>query len=399
MQRVGVPEVSRVTRWAVLLALGTGTALMYVVSLRGNFLYGLSIGQTGDKAQLFAWANVAADLWKGFGLIAVALLWRTHKRMASLAALAWLACLATGVNSAIGIYVNDRNTLTGLQEARSSTYAETHQALAKIEDRIQRLGSQPSVAEVEATIAIEFAKPVVVSDRVRGTVGSISNNCSKHDARTITACVEVARLQQLLAMSNEMSSLQEEARRLRTRAQSLRDRGDSLSADPLGEFWSRATRGVLSVRDVSFGFPLAFALVIEIVSAFGPAVIVSFALATKRQSLLQPAPTGVSLQQPVAAGAWHVAVWLSERTVPTRAGSGLTTNDLHADYNIWCANMDTHAVGEREFSDELDRLCRLPELAAKIRKYGNRYYGLRLTARLLTLATKEKGEKASISDA
>src|SRR5438876_6648909 len=107
-----VAEVSGVTRWAVLLALTGATALIYLISLRGNYLYGYGLGQTQEKRELFAWANVAADMWKGFGLVAVVLLWRAHKRMALLASVAWLVCVATGMNSAIGVYVQDRATFT-----------------------------------------------------------------------------------------------------------------------------------------------------------------------------------------------------------------------------------------------------------------------------------------------
>src|SRR6266487_4597862 len=106
-------EPSQVMRWMVLVALSAATALMYLISLRGNYLYGYGLGQTPEKRELFAWANVAADIWKGFVLV----LWSGHKRMALLALIAWVVCLATGVNSAIGIYVQDRATLTGTREA------------------------------------------------------------------------------------------------------------------------------------------------------------------------------------------------------------------------------------------------------------------------------------------
>jgi hypothetical protein len=112
-----VPTTSRVLRVVVLTALTAATALIYLVSLRGNYLYGLSLGQTEEKGELFAWANVAADIWKGFGLVAVLLLWRSQKRMALVALIAWLICLATGINSASGVYVQDRSTLTGAREA------------------------------------------------------------------------------------------------------------------------------------------------------------------------------------------------------------------------------------------------------------------------------------------
>ena len=52
------------------------TGAMFLISMRGNYLYGYGIGQSEEKRLLFAWANVAADVWKAFGLVAITLLWR-----------------------------------------------------------------------------------------------------------------------------------------------------------------------------------------------------------------------------------------------------------------------------------------------------------------------------------
>ena len=49
----------QVTRWIVVAALAVATGAMFVISMRGNYLYGYSIGQTDEKRALFAWANVA----------------------------------------------------------------------------------------------------------------------------------------------------------------------------------------------------------------------------------------------------------------------------------------------------------------------------------------------------
>src|ERR1044072_5219599 len=94
------------TRWLAIGALSAATACMFLISLRGNYLYGYGIGQTDEKRLLFAWANVAADVWKAFGLVAITLLWRAkHWRIAIVASLAWTVCLFSGINSAIGVYV------------------------------------------------------------------------------------------------------------------------------------------------------------------------------------------------------------------------------------------------------------------------------------------------------
>jgi len=76
------------------------TAAMYAVSMRANYLYGYGIGQSPDTKLAIAWANVAADLWKGFGLIVAVGLWRCKSRRAAIViSLTWLVCLCFSVSS------------------------------------------------------------------------------------------------------------------------------------------------------------------------------------------------------------------------------------------------------------------------------------------------------------
>lgn len=376
-----VTEVPKPMRWTVLVALSAATALIYMVSLRGNYLYGYSLGQTSEKRELFAWANVAADIWKGFGLVAVLLLWRNNKRMSLVALVAWIICVATGVNSAIGVYVQDRAALTGSREAKHVTFKDVEHELAEVEQRLASLAPHRSVQQVEAAIAAILAKPFVASERIRGTVGSLSGDCTKMETRTAEACANVASLRQELAVAFDALGLEKETKRLRADVRNLRDHGGSLAPDPVGEFWAWATGGLLSVRDVGFGFPLFFAFLIEIVSAFGPAVIVSLAAATRTDgSLSQPAAARSSrMEQAVSfLEGPTVAHWLADRTEPTSNPAAITIQELFADYASWCANTGVLLHALDAFTDEFDRMRTLPELATKIRKFGNRYYGLRL---------------------
>ena len=73
-------ETSRIVRWLVIIVLGAATAGMVAVSLRANYLFGYGFGQTPEKAQVFGWANVAADLWKVAGLIVITSLWRANQK-------------------------------------------------------------------------------------------------------------------------------------------------------------------------------------------------------------------------------------------------------------------------------------------------------------------------------
>jgi hypothetical protein len=47
---------------------------------------------------------------------------------------------------------------------------------------------------------------------------------------------------------------------------------------------------------------------------------------------------------------------------------------------VWCVGKNINAAKCGGFGDEFDRVREVPELAGKIRKFGSRYYGIRLVA-------------------
>jgi hypothetical protein len=269
-------EGGEFVRWFVMAVLAVATVGMFAVSMRANYLYGYGIGQSPETKTAIAWANVGADIWKGFGLIIVVALWRNGwRRPAAAIALTWVVCLAFSVSSAIGIYVQERTALTSGREAKHASYEDAKSELRDVEAKLKGLGDHRTVGAVEAAVAGVFARAVVLGERVRGTVGNLSSNCTKNDTRTAPDCVEVARLQEELARAVEVNRLEARADALRQQVGSLRDRGGAAAPDPVGEFWAWLTRGSISVQSVGFGLPLFFALMIEMVSAFGPLGIVS----------------------------------------------------------------------------------------------------------------------------
>jgi hypothetical protein len=380
-----------VTRWLVVSVLGAATLGMFLISMRGNFLYGYSIGQSEEKRTLFGWANVAADVWKSFGLIAVTMLWRNRNRHAALAGtLAWLVCLCSGLNSAIGLYVQDRSTVTGTREAHHSNYNDAQAEVERLTERLRGLPPRRSVGELDALIAAALAQPIVVGERVRGSVAVLSNECRKLDARTALPCGEINNLRNERASAEEARKLEDRLQQLQTHTAMLRERGHSVTPDPVGEFYAWATRGLLSVRDVGFGFPLFFALLIEIVSAFGPVTVVRFAelsFAHRTPSdidALQPVMTGHALSRPALSGPVQsererVAAWMAQRARPSTDGGAIGIETLYEDYRAWSAQLNKAAMSLALFGAEFDRLREMPELAKKIRKFGNRYYGLALS--------------------
>jgi hypothetical protein len=378
-------ESSRAVRWFVIIVLGMATGAMIAVSLRANFLFGYGFGQTPEKAYVFGFANVAADIWKAAGLIVITSLWRAQqKRFALCLAPIWLLCLLWGLAGAIGVYAQDRTALIGGREAKAATFKDTEYELAEIDAKLRTLKTERTTAQIDAAIAAVLARPITFSDRIRGTVGKLSNGCTKEERSTAEACLEVAQLREERASAEEAGRLQIRQAQLRVHVGRLRESGGSLTADPVAELFAWLSRGQLSVRDIAFGFPLAFALLIEIVSAFGLASLVAYGEATR--SALQIAASQPDMARsgellPAAASDGEhgrVVQWMAERTEPTADSAAITIEALHADYEVWCVGKNAKASACSHFQDEFDRVRAVPELAGKIRKFGNRYYGIRL---------------------
>ena len=393
--------MERAIRIIVIVVLALATAAMFAVSMRANYLYGYGIGQSPDTKFAIAWANVAADLWKGFGLIVAAGLWRAKSRRAAFViSLTWLVCLSFSVSSAIGIYVQERTALTSGREAQHAALQDAECELRDIEEKLRRDIKQQTIAQVEASIAAALARPLIVGDRVRGTVASVSVACSKNDARTAQACSEVAALRTDLARAVETMRLQERATVLRRTITSLRDRGGAAAPDPVGEFWTWLSRGVFSVRDVGFGLPLAFALMIEMVSAFGPLGIVAYAeathvarsdasrhVATVRDTSRLPATP--SDREAVAEHVGQLISYIAERTEPTESAAGIGVDELFVDYQEWCRQRSVAPLQLKQFAREFDRLRASPELEGKIKKFGSRYFGIAFVGRSRRLASSD----------
>ena len=380
-------ETSRLVRWLVIIVLGAATAGMVAVSLRANYLFGYGFGQTVEKAQVFGWANVAADIWKVSGLVLVTSLWRANrKRFALILMPIWFLCLLWGLAGAVGVYAQDRSALVGGRQAKAASYTEAEAELNAIDAKLKSLKVERTVAQVDAAIAAVLARPVMSGERVRGTVGKLSDNCTRPDRATAAACLEVARLRETRAAAQEAAHLETRRDELRVRIAKLRETGGSLAADPVAELLAWLSRGQLNVRDIGFGFPLVFALLIEVVSAFGPAALVAYADATRqgkeeRGSMPGRAMAGSGMLRPAGAGVGQhgrVVTWMAERTEPTVTTSAIGLEDLHADYEVWCLGRNLAAASVEAFEEEFDRVRGVPELKGKIRKFSQRYYGIRL---------------------
>ncbi len=377
---------SRGLRAFAIVILAAATLGMLTLSMLTNATFGYRFGTTALTAAVFAAANVIADIWKGLGLIIIAgLLRERHRSVAGLLAVLWIAALLFGVASSMGVYVQDRTAMVGGRESLQATLRDVERELSEEEAKARHDGVAGGATQIEAAIEAVLAKPVMAGERVRGTVGSISTRCARIDARTAEDCHRVAELRADLADAAEGTRRAARIAELRKQARQLREHGASEPTDPVAELFAWMSRGLLSVRDVGFGFPVAFALLIELVSAFGPLGIATYAAATRRPlgaaAMASPATLTAqpqSIPQIESQAAGSVVDFVAEETAPAAETNAIGGAQLHAAYERWCQDKGSKALDSDAFTAEFDRLRDLPAVRGKIRKFGSRYFGIGL---------------------
>jgi hypothetical protein len=247
-------------------------------------------------------------------------------------------------------------------------YAETQAELERLEKRRTGLRQHRPTSELDAAIKAALARPVESYQRLRGTVGDLSSNCQRADTRTLEACAEVSHLREELAVANEERDLDRRLSELTSQARQLREQGAMRAADPQAELLARLSRGWLSAHDIGPVLSLLLAVTIELVSAFGPAVLSTYAEVTE---------TGAHHREPATSPLGLVIDYLADRIEPAASSETLSEGALYVDYQAWCCTTNHTAMLASAFVGELDQLRRENGLG-KIRKRKDRYSGIRL---------------------
>ena len=175
-------ETSRIVRWLVIIVLGAATAGMAAVSLRANYLFGYGFGQTPERAQVFGWANVAADLWKVGGLIVITSLWRAQQKRSALSLMPiWVLCVLWGLPAQSASMRKIAPHSSAGAKRLPPPIRMPSASSAEIDDKLRTVKTERSVTQVDAAIAAVLARPIMSGERMRGTVGKLSANCTKDE--------------------------------------------------------------------------------------------------------------------------------------------------------------------------------------------------------------------------
>jgi len=191
-------------RWFFVCAGGLATAAMLYISMRVNFSFGYSLGQTPERAEVFGSVSVISDLWKALSPIFIVALFRAKRKWATIAASAiWAACFLYSVTSAVGAAIEDRSSRTGNRDTIVMNYDEFTADVKRLEEKRNSLRAHRPAPIVEAAIDALLMRPVESYRRTPSTVGEASANCQRPDQRTAEACAEVAHLREELGGVHE----------------------------------------------------------------------------------------------------------------------------------------------------------------------------------------------------
>lgn len=378
--------------WAILGALIWLATIVSSGSM--NYLAGYELGRSPIEANVFAVLGVSADIWKAIGPIFIATLWRSKKVIAaSLASVVWIVCFVFAVSAALGLAARNRSAVLGGHEVIHASFESVLGEIAQLEERRRALGDVGLPAEREAAVALELARPVP-----GGTVGSLSENCTKDHWRAREGCAVIASLRRDLAKAIEGHRLDVRIDELRKASDDLRQRGATREIDPQAKLIARLSLGHLPIDDVGLMLTLVLVAMVELISAFVPVVIHVFVAlmdtdAEQRakgetgrawvgdtedaREVLSSEPRVAQLPPPRAA-VGDVYEYIAARLEPDAAGD-VSIMVLHADYVRWCARQEMQALETFEFASELDRIGE-SDLAGRIARRGDRYRGLRLRA-------------------
>ena len=387
------PEASSSGLWIMAGVIGVATVAMMAVSIWMNYSYNSSGASSVESGRVVGGVSIVIDIFKSALLPCVVMLWCARwKAIASVVSVLWAGALIFGMYSAIGFAGQERGSVIGSREAVVETYKDAKSDVEKIRAKLDWLKKHRSVSELEATISGRLARPVVVAGttKVLGTVTTVSNNCMQPDRRTLDDCGEVATLRGELGVAKEAAQLEMRLSELDKQVTEGRNHGAMIAVNPQAETIAWLTFGFVSVESVARGWPVFFALLVEGLSGFGPTIVVALiesARAKRRADAGSVTTTAAStvatatpaeIIEPAKKGKVHD--YVHDCTDPADENAGLGANDLFEDYGRWCKRMGFSSTSQDGFLGELDEF-REKELS-EVRKFGNRYYGLRLRSRL-----------------
>lgn len=348
-----------------------------VGSMSMNYLYGVGLGRNKLESSVWGGLSVAFDALKAGGPLFLVSAWRRRQWARVAAGTVILpGVMVYGLLSAVGFATESKGGVVGGREALRAAYLDAERELEEQTAKRAALKSNRTASELEATIAVVFARPVGGAERTRGTVGSLSRNCSRDDAHTRDACVEVAALREELTIAVEAARFDARIAELRRQIGALRERGGNSDPNPQATLLSRLTLNRLSPDDIEGLKSIYLSVLVEVVSTFGLLFVIE---REERRKVLGERSVRIAaeLSAPTTEGAPGQFV---RACLGAADGERVELGELYPAYAGWCGREGLVAVNEDRFAATLETGF-VKSGARVMRRAGKVYvHGVRLTA-------------------
>lgn len=270
----------------ILAAVIVTAAIMIAwgVSAAANFYFGASLGTHAPfnaiffettTSDLFSWASVAADLLKALCLflVLVAVANRQYGQATALATI-WALCTFWSFNSAVGFVALNHSTVTDNRGKTADNWTELKDEIARKQERRKWIPVHRPAATVKAEIIGQEGQYLFARTKQCSTISA---------PESVTFCNGLGKLRQEFFNAEEAAKLDGELDSLRGE---MKKSDKVSSADPYAELLAAVTGTTFS--QATNGRALFFAIMIEVISAFGISAVWEVTL--KRRQKPQEAP-------------------------------------------------------------------------------------------------------------
>ncbi len=375
--------------------------VLLCVSAAMNWRYGFNLGKTELDGHIYAAASAAADGLKA--LLPFFILWAIGQRNfvhALAGIMLWVVCTSYSLTSAVGFAALNREETASVRAVQAVSFKDLREELSRNREKLSWVPQHRSIAEVEADLAVIMAQPIYGRrkgrrKRVLGTIGELTDDCTKSDFRAQRLCSEVLNLRKELAMAEQAEKLETRIGELKTSMGGLSARERAVaksSADPQAMLLSKLTG--FNAGEVQMGLIVLVAILVELGSGLGLFVAFSHMRHGRQQNveILEPG-SGLNVINPVRRlmlPKSDIAKFFAAR-VEKCDGTSVVASALYEDYCVWCELNTKEPMALPFFGRQFS------ELGIQKAKIGGyiRYIGIRLLASKKDAATKDSDSLAA----
>ena len=377
-----------------LLGVGVATVLL-LVSAAMNWRYGFNLGKTELDGHIYGAASAAADGLKA--LLPFFILWAIGLRNfihAIAGIMLWVVCSSYSLTSAVGFAALNREGTTSIRAVQAVNYSDLREELDRSREKLSWVPQHRSIEEVDADLAVIMAQPIRGRRkggrrRVLGTVGQLTDDCTKSGFRAQRLCSEVLNLRKELAVARQADKLETRIAEIKTQIGSLSRKEQGFarsSADPQALMLAKITG--FEPAQVQLGLIILVAILVELGSGLGLFVAFSHLRhGGQRQTEIIEPNFSLNVSNPVRRlmlPKSDIQKYYSDRT-EKHDGTSVTATALYEDYCIWCELNSKEPIALPIFGRQFS------ELGIQKAKIGGRirYIGIRLLASKRIATTKD----------